>query len=211
MDKETKVVIGIVLACIALFVLGALWYNSATKPVAVDSSRLVRTESPQIQTPGAKVTIVEFADFECPGCAGMHPVLKKIVADYSGKVNFVYRTFPIHRDSALAAKFALAAGEQGKYWEMHDMLYDNQSVWAGKENPPKDIFLGYARELKLDIAKLEKSLSDGHLDSQVNADRDDALKLGLRGTPTIFINGSMLKGVPSDGELRARIEEILAR
>ncbi|TAK57050.1 disulfide bond formation protein DsbA [Patescibacteria group bacterium] len=211
MDKETKVIIGVVIACIVLFVGGAMWYNSATKPVSVDVSRLVHENSPQIQAPGARVTIVEFADFECPGCAGMHPVLKKILTDYSGKVNFVYRTLPIHRDSTLAAKFALAAGEQGNYWQMHDMLYDNQSVWAGKENPPKDIFLGYAKELKLDLVKLEKSMSDGHLEAQINADRDDALKIGVRGTPTLFINGSMLQGVPSDGELRARIEAILVR
>ena len=211
MDKEMKVVIGVIVACIVLFVAGAMWYNSATKPVAVDASRLVRALSPKIEVPGAKVTIVEFADFECPGCAGMHPVLKKILTDYAGKVNFVYRTLPIHRDSALAATFALAAGEQGKYWQMHDVLYDNQSVWAGKEKPPRDLFLGYAKELKLDIVKLEKSLSDSHLEAQVNADRDDAIKLGVRGTPTIFINGEMLKGVPSDGELRARIDAILVQ
>ena len=140
MDKETKVVAGVVVLCIVLFVVGATWYNSATKEVPVDVSRLSRDNSPKIEVPGAKVTIVEFADFECPGCAGMHPVLKKIMTDYSGKINFVYRTLPIHRDSILAASFALAAGEQGKFWQMHDTLYENQSLWAGKENPPQTFF-----------------------------------------------------------------------
>ncbi len=211
MEKETRVVAGVVVVCIALFVAGAMWYNSATKPVPVDMSRLIRENSTKIMVPDAKITIVEFADFECPGCAGIHPVLKRLLTDYSGKISFVYRTFPIHRDSALAATFALAAGEQGKFWEMHDKLYENQSSWAGKEKPPRDIFLGYATDLKLDIAKLEKSLSDSHLEAHVNADRDDALKLGIRGTPTIFINGEILKGIPSDGELRARIDVILAK
>ena len=211
MDKETKVVAGVVVLCIVLFVVGATWYNSATKEVPVDVSRLSRDNSPKIEVPGAKVTIVEFADFECPGCAGMHPVLKKIMTDYSGKINFVYRTLPIHRDSILAASFALAAGEQGKFWQMHDTLYENQSLWAGKENPPRDIFLAYAKELKLDMVKLEKSLGDSHLEAQINADRDDALKLGLRGTPSLFINSVLLKGVPSDGELRTRIDAILAK
>lgn len=211
MDKEFKVVISVVAVSVLLFIAGAFWYQSVTKPVSADLSVLVRENSSKITVPGAKVTIVEFADFECPACAGMHPVLQKILTDYSGKINFVYRTFPIHRDSPLASTFALSAGEQGKFWQMHDLLYQNQADWAGKENPPRDIFLGYAKSLKLDMVKFEKSVSDGHLDQQLKSDQDDATKLGVRGTPTIFINGEMLKNVPSDGELRAKIDELLAK
>src|SRR5581483_190972 len=101
-----------------------------------DSTVLTRNANHKITSTNTKVTIIEFADFQCPACGQAHPALKQILEEYKGKVTFIYRHFPLpqHQNAILAAKASEAAGEQGKFWEMHDMLYEKQNEWSESNN-----------------------------------------------------------------------------
>jgi protein-disulfide isomerase len=142
-------------------------------------------DQPVKGNPNAVVTIVEFTDFECPGCARQHPVLERIVSEYGDRVRLVVRDFPLsqHANAYKAAEAAEAAREQGKYWEYAAVLFRNQSALS------VDKLRQYATEVGLDRAKFDKSLDSGKLAEKVQRDLMDGRKLGVNGTPSIFING----------------------
>jgi protein-disulfide isomerase len=155
----------------------------------------------------APVTIVEFADFECPFCGGLFSTLKTIELAYPGKVRFVYRHFPltkIHPYAQKAAEAAVCAGEQGRFWEMHDSLFRSQRD-LGVESLKRR-----AKELGVDAAAFDVCLDSGRTAARIKEDVSDAAKAGVRGTPTLFINGRMLLG-NQPVELRAIIDDELRR
>lgn len=155
----------------------------------------------------APVTIVEFADFECPFCGGLFSTLKMIELAYPGKVRVVYRHFPltkIHPYAQKAAEAAVCAGEQGRFWEMHDSLFRSQRD-LGVESLKRR-----AKELGLDVTAFDVCLDSGRTAARIKEDATDATKAGVRGTPTLFINGRMLLG-NQPVELRAIIDDELAR
>jgi len=133
----------------------------------------------------AVVTIVEFTDFECPSCARQHPILDKIVTEFGDRVRLVVRDFPLsqHANARKAAEAAEAAREQGKYWEYAAVLFRNQSALG------VDKLRQYASELGLDRARFDASLDSGKFAEKVQRDVMDGHKLGINGTPTIYING----------------------
>jgi protein-disulfide isomerase len=133
----------------------------------------------------AVVTIVEFTDFECPSCARQHPILDRIVSEFGDRVRLVVRDFPLsqHANARKAAEAAEAAREQGKYWEYAAVLFRNQSA-LGVEKLRQ-----YASELGLDRARFDASLDSGKFAEKVQRDVMDGNKLGINGTPTIYING----------------------
>ncbi len=217
MNKETKILIGVaalVLAGgVALFMFGNPQPKEAGQ--AVDSQSLIRENSHMTGKKEAKVTVVEFADFQCPGCAAAYPVLKQIKEEYKNNenFNFVYRQFPlvtIHRNAMLAAQVAEAASEQGKFWEMHDKLFDGQTSWA-ENNAAELVFLGYASDLGLDVEKVKTALTQQTYKEIVQTDMDDGEKLGVNSTPTIYVNGQKLERIPGYDELKAKIEEELKK
>src|SRR5690606_29220292 len=117
----------------------------------VDQSRLIREHNTMTGSLDAKVTVVEFGDMQCPACASAHPVVKQIINEYGDNpdFNFVFRHFPlssIHPHAQISAEAVEAAGDQGKFWEMHDLLFTRQSEWASGGNP-LDKFVAYAGEL----------------------------------------------------------------
>ena len=136
------------------------------------------------------VTILEFSEFQCPFCARVLPTMDKIKKEYGDKVRIVFKhnPLPFHKDAPLASKAALAAGEQGKFWEMHDLLFKNQK--ALKEDQLK----GYATEIGLDAAKFAADLQNPKLDKIIAEDQKVAAQFGARGTPNFFINGRQLTG-----------------
>ena len=133
----------------------------------------------------AAVTIVEFTDFECPSCAQQHPVLERIMSEYGDRVRLVVRDFPLsqHANAPKAAEAAEAAREQGKYWEYAAVLFRNQSALG------VDKLRQYATEVGLDRAKFDASLDSGKFAEKVQRDVIDGHKLGVNGTPTVYING----------------------
>lgn len=147
---------------------------------------------PQVQgEPTAAVTLEEFGDFQCPPCGGLHPVLKQLEKDYSNaRVRLIFRELPltqIHKHAMEAARAAEAAGLQGKFWEMHDMIYEHQPEWAVMPDA-QSIFSGYARSLDLDLEKWTRDMNSEAVNQRIMADAARADSLGVKGTPTLFIN-----------------------
>ncbi len=220
MNKDAKILLGTALVAI---VGGILLFAMQPKalPVSdpVDGSLLIREGSHTSSAGGieeaklAKVQIVEFGDYQCPACAAAHPAIKKIAEEYKDNPNvtFVFRHFPlsIHPNARISAQSAEAAGSQGKFWEMHDMIYENQDEWSDVKSPI-DIFVGYAEKLGLDTDKFRSEVKNNQYSAIVSADYKDGDELGVNSTPTFFINGVKFgNGVSSYESFKEKIEELL--
>lgn len=176
------VTVGILVGSVAL-----LWKfgNTEVKPIPdiAGLERHVTGEGP--------VTIVEFSDFQCPACLGVQEPLKQILERNKGKVRLVYRHYPlpsIHKNAISAAEAAEAAHLQGKFWEMHDILFAKQAEW-GNENDPTGKFTQYASDLQLDKDKFLADLTSQEVREAVSTDNLAATRYRLSGTPTFFVNG----------------------
>lgn len=194
-------------------------YDPKAAPSAAAPRR--RAGAPGAQPPHTKggqqsaaVVIEEFADYQCPPCGKMHPVLQKIVDDYGDRVRVVFRNYPlqqIHKNAFTAARAAEAAALQGKFWQMNDMLFKNQELW--KDLPePRPTFQSYASRIGLDVEKFKADMDNPAVTSRVIADAERGGSLGVGGTPTMFVNGRELTGEQSVSEklLREAIEAELA-
>ena len=163
----------------------------------------------------ARVTLEEFSDFQCPACSGLEPGLRRVVKDYEDRgVRLIFRNYPLqmHKYAFLAARAAEAAGLQGKFWEMHDMLYDNQKEWSDSMEPRVQ-FDSYATRLGLDVQKFKADMERQDLADRIKADFMRGTSLGVKGTPTVYLNGREL--VPgklvTEEDLRREIEAALAQ
>ncbi len=144
--------------------------------------------------PAATVTVEEFADYQCPTCATVHTKMKEINSLYSGRIKFIYRSYPltqIHKNAYDAAVAAEAAGMQGKYWAMQDQLFTNQQAWSNSSEARKT-FDGYAEKIGLDVAKFQTDMAGLPTKTRVDADLARGKALAISGTPTVFINGRKL-------------------
>lgn len=162
--------------------------------------------------PNASVVITEYSDFQCPACAGYYPILKQLADEYGDRIAFAYRHFPlysIHPNAEEAAWAAEAAGLQGKFWEMHDLLFDRQSQWSN-ERGIDDVFKGYAELLELDVAQWEADYDSDFVRDQVTADVVSANKERINATPTFYLNGSRMTQARSLEEFRTIIETELS-
>lgn len=216
MTNETKYIIGIGLITLAIFVGAVLFLSNGSQAAqvapAADADVLYRNNKHKITAKGAKVTIVEFADFQCPACGNTYPEIKKILKAYEGKITYVYRHFPLpqHGNAILAAKAAEAAGEQGKFWQMHDKLYENQAVWSERRDA-ETIFVTYAKGLNLDTAKFTEALQSHRFDKTIQADKEDGITIGVNATPTIYINGKKMLTYHSYENIAAAINDAMKK
>jgi protein-disulfide isomerase len=155
----------------------------------------------------ALVTIVQFSDFQCPYCSRVEPTIDKIMEEYKGKVRVAWRNkpLPFHDKAKPAAIAALAADQQGKFWPMHDILFKNQ------QNLDAASLEKYAKEIGLDMAKFKAALQDKKLQEAVESDVAMGDKLGARGTPAFFVNGSFLSGAQPFENFKSRIDEQLKK
>ncbi len=155
----------------------------------------------------AKVTVVEWADFQCPFCVRVNPTLEKIAEEYGDKVRFGFKHLPLsmHSKARAAHQASEAAHRQGKFWEMHDRIFAN----------PKDLseetYLRYANEMGLDIEKYKSDFSSSSVRKVIDADLAKARELGVSGTPSFFINGRFLSGAQPYGSFARVIDEELAK
>jgi protein-disulfide isomerase len=212
MSTDQKIIGGVALVSIVILGWAVVMFsgNSQTSSSQIaDPALLVRSDSNQIATDSAKVTIVEFGDYQCPACAMAAPVAKQLIDEYPGQVNFVFRHFPLpqHANAMIAAKAAEAAGEQGRYWQMHDLLYANQAKWERVANP-LEIFVGYAKELGLNESQFREVVGSNKYFDKINGDKNDGEALGVNSTPTFFINGVKTSGF-SAPTLKQQIEKAL--
>jgi protein-disulfide isomerase len=220
MKKQVLILVGLAIVIIGGGVLlmwksGSLNSSSnspANQPLA-DAGKLQRDNSHMTGKAGAKVTVVEFGDYQCPACAAAYPILKQVLEQqYAGNpdVNFVFRNFPLHQhpNAVPAAEAAEAAGEQGKYWEMHDLLYEHQSDWDVQVNPT-GTFVSYAQQLGLDANKFQADIEAKKFAAFIDADQQDGTALQVNATPTLYFNGEKLPGIPSAQELQQKIDAAL--
>jgi protein-disulfide isomerase len=179
-----------ILAIIAVIVMGAFWISNHNKAKAPASSN---QPTQHVEGNNAKkVTLVEYGDYQCPICGSYYPVVKQAVSHFSNDIQFQFRNLPLtslHQNAFVAARSAEAAGLQGKYWQMHDLLYQNQNDWAQTSNA-QPIFEGYAQELGLNVTKFKQDYASEQVNNLINADLAAFQKTGQdQATPTFFING----------------------
>jgi protein-disulfide isomerase len=145
----------------------------------------------------ATITITEYSDYECPACAYFHPIVEKLKEEYGDQINFNLKYYPLssHRYSALAARAAQAAKNQGKFNEMHSMIFENQKQWKASGNPGP-IFIDYARKLNLDIEQFKNELNAAETQKVVMQQKQEGRQAGVRATPTFFIDGEKVDPLP---------------
>lgn len=159
----------------------------------------------------SKVTLIEFSDYQCPACAYYHPIVDSLKETYGGQLKVIYKDFPLnqHQYAALAARAAEAARNQGKFLEMHNMLFENQQRWASSGNP-QSVFIGYAKSLDLDIEKFRDDLNSAETQRAVMEERKEGVQMGVSSTPTFFVNGEKVEQYPSTfEEFKALIEQYM--
>ena len=193
--------------------------NQSAAPPAVAQPRAPAQTVPAVPQPtniptGVSVTIEEFGDDQCPPCGVLHPELKQIAAEYGGKVNIIFRNFPLtnnHKNAQAAAQAAEAARLQGHFDEMHDRIYEHQDDWKDLADP-RPIFTKYARDIALDLKRYARDVDSSEVQQKIEFDKQTALARGVTGTPTIFIEGQQLKAeVTNLAGLRSGINIMLGR
>jgi protein-disulfide isomerase len=228
MRKEVKILGAIAVIVVIAAMVGANYYRSSVQSERVTTGsnsnqpkinpeQLVRPDSPTLGATDAPVTIVEFLAPECESCRAFNPSVKKILKDYEDQVRLVVRYMPLHPNSLSAATFTEAAGEQGKYWQAHEMLFQKQPEWGTKHGhssePPADInalFRKYAMELGLDTNKMDNAFAENRYAAKLDRDKKDGQSLGVRQTPTFFVNGRRLARL-GESDLRNLIDEELKK
>lgn len=154
----------------------------------------------------APITLVEYGDFECPHCGRAYTYLKELQEELGDKLRLVYRHYPVaeyHPHAEMAAEASEAAGAQGKFWEMHDKLFEHQNALE------TDYLIKYAKELDLDVPKAREELREHVYRKKVDADAESGEENGVEATPTFFINGQIYEGPNTKESLRAAIQQYL--
>jgi protein-disulfide isomerase len=185
--KNPWVIIGII---VVVLIGGSFWYSSST---VEKNNEGISFEAHVKGNPDASVVLVEYSDFQCPACAAFQPVVDDVLSQYGDSVRFEYKHFPlpIHALAEPAARAAEAAGQQGKFFEFHDLLFANQLGWSNSVNPAIP-FVQYAEQLGLDIDTFKRHYNASLVRERVREDLAEARQLGLSGTPTFFLNGNRM-------------------
>lgn len=201
MDKTKWIIFTLI---VVVFFGGIIWVskqNEANNSFNGDANKMITDGAIPDHMQGVteqKVTFIEYGDYQCPGCGSMHEPIKAMVEQYKDKVTFVFRNLPltnIHPNALAASTAAEAAGLQGKFWEMHDVLYQNQAAWKDASVTQREgVFTGYASQLGLNVDQFKKDLTDQRVADKIDRDRATARKLRLDSTPTFVLNGTVIKG-----------------
>lgn len=228
----------IIILVVLAAALSSAWYLTRTIPASTVSpvnQPSPTTHASQAATPGqsqqptgagvpgaepphtlgpanAPVRLEEFGDFECPPCGMFHPILEQMKAEFGDKIQITFREFPLvptHQHALAAASAAEAAGLQGKFWEMHDLIYDHQNDWK-KEFDVRPVFEAYAKQIGLDVERYKRDVDGDAVANRIMRDGNRGHSLGVKGTPTVFMNGREVsfEDLPAD-KLRVVIQNEL--
>ena len=183
-----KKFIYIVIIC-ALVVGGIVLIKKNKKPIVAGPTNHLYGNT------AASVKLVEYGDFQCPGCGGFFPLLKELKERYKDDISFQFVNFPLtqlHQNAQAAHRAAQAASNQNKFWEMHDLLYTNQNNWKDSTNAPKD-FEAFATQLSLDMTKYRKDFASAETNAIIAADIETGQQKKVTGTPTFFLVGKQIE------------------
>ncbi|XSG75911.1 DsbA family protein [Herpetosiphon llansteffanensis] len=206
LPSEVKMLLWLSIPVLLIVAVVLLTQSQSSSTQTVDISRLVYSDSPVLGNTDAPITVVEFLDPECSSCKAFYPIVKDVLAQNGDNVRLVVRYLPLHNNSVLAMAATEAAGNQGKYWEMQELLFAKQSEWGNKQAPQTALMLQYAQELGLDGDKFAKDLSDPVIMQKIERDNADAQALNVRGTPSFFVNGKSVSTL-SQSALQSAIDD----
>ena len=217
----------IIFSAVVVLILGGLivWTRMANPPIdlaGVENNSVIAA-SEQNGNIGDHVTgktdsnirLVEFGDFQCPSCGGAAPNVNTLMDEYGDRVALVFRNFPlttIHPNARAASATAEAAGLQGKYWEMHDLLYERQGDWSNQDATKRtETFNQYAEEVGLDIEKFKTDVASANVGKKISFDQALGKREGVSATPTFYLNGEKLDEETSSGIVQGDITKIKAK
>lgn len=195
MNRFWIVLVVVVLGLVGLFVVTKP-KESSNASFTGDAKQIQKEDHVRNNGANKKVTVIEYGDFQCPSCGAYYPIVKQLEATYRDQVSFVFRHFPlisIHPNAFSAARAAEAAGNQGKFFEMHDKLYETQSVWGEVSTNQQALFEGYAKELGLDMTKFKADYASQAVSDRINRDVSSGKDFNITGTPTFIINGEKIE------------------
>ena len=214
----------IIFSVVVVLLFGGLIYLSVKDRVDVSNVSEMSLHSADKQSgnigdhvygsKASKVILLEYGDYQCPGCGAAYPALKKVTEKYKGKLTFVFRNFPLtsmHPNAKAAAAAVEAAGLSGKYWEMHNVLYENQNSWTESSGEERNsLFTTYAVQAGVDEQAFKKALTDDidNINRKIDFDIALAKKSGASGTPTIFLNGKPVDQKVKDGKIVDTSEDV---
>lgn len=197
--KNMPLLLGTIVVTLVMIVGVAFMFSGDSTPTTSDATPVADSvlipENPHVKgaTESAQVTVVEFSDFQCPACRATTPLVQQLLATYGDSVRFIYRNYPlvsIHKNAQAAAIFAEAAAEQGKFWEVHDLLFATQLEWSDtKADELQAQFMTYAETLEMDLPRLEEKMNDSTVLEAIQRDVADGNTANVAGTPTFFVNG----------------------
>lgn len=195
MDKR----FALILAACVVALGGVFWFtrDKSTPKSTGNSSAVLSNHT--FGTNTKKVTLVEYGDFQCPACGAYFPLVKQVTEKYKNDITFQFRNFPLsqHQNARAAARAAEAADKQGKYWEMFDLLYEQQKNWQDSKSITT-ILESFATQLKLNLDQFKTDYASGNINDVINADMSEGQRLGITSTPTFFLQGKKLDPAPQN-------------
>ena len=199
---------GVGFAVVRLAIMGSSDTNDSTPTVTSD----ITADDWIRGNPAASVSLLEYGDFQCPACGSYYLVVKQLKSEFGENIKFVFRNFPLkqpHPNAMAASTAAEAAGAQGKFWEMHDLLFERQSDWSRKPTP-KATFISYAEELGLNKEQFENDMALDEIEKAINVDFEAGLKSGVNATPTFFLNGVKIENPTSYEDFKTLLANAIA-
>ncbi len=191
----------VVVVMLGLGIFGIWKFVSAPAEPVAEGSALDVTDKDWVKGKSdAPVTLIEYTDFQCPACGAYYPIVKQLSDEMGDQLRLVVRHYPlvtIHKNALSGSRAAEAAGRQGKYWDMYDLLFVHQAEWSLAEDPLKSILPAYAGQIGLDVDKFRADMVDSTLDDKITADRQTGNDLKITGTPSFFLNGKLIKNPTS--------------
>ena len=222
----------IIFSAVVVLILGGLivWTRMANPPIdlaGVENNSVIAASEQNgniadhvTGKTDSAIRLVEFGDFQCPSCSGAAPNVKTLMDEYGDRIALIFRNFPlttIHPNARAASATAEAAGLQGKYWEMHDLLYERQGDWSNQDATKRtETFNQYAEEVGLDIEKFKTDVASANVGKKISFDQALGKREGVSATPTFYLNGEKLDEETSSGivqgdltKIKAKLDELL--
>ena len=216
MSKQTKFIIGIIALIVFVFILAKVNYKNTEKKVESTNTNQasvleIKANDWAVGPVDAKVTVVEYLDFECEACGAAYPAIEELRKEFAGKVTFQIRYFPLpgHGNSRPAAHAVEAAAQQGKLVAMYQMMYENQESWGEQQTSQAEVFRGFAKEIGLNMKEYDSDVDDPKTAARVERDVQAGTALGVASTPSFFINEEPFQGQSID-DLKQQLKDAIA-
>ena len=198
MKNKSIIILSSIVTLVGIFFAGIKYYQSVQNDELEALSKkeflkFVPDYAPKLGPERPKIYLVEFLDPECESCREFYPYVKMLLKENEGKIQLVVRYAPFHGNSRFVIRILEASRKQGKYWEVLENLFQYQPLWGSHHEPKPDLVWKYLPETGVDIEKIKKDMMDLAIDEMIAREVSDAENLGVRGTPTFFVNGKMLQ------------------